>query len=210
MTARRSRNGASSSTSRLFGQITPSFSNRSSKACGFSRNRAEETSTAVPSGSSAPSGTCTKMSVMILPFLTSGINPLLERFDAEPLHRIDEKFVGALAQRKIGLDDILDHIGDFAEGDRGPDQNAKLGILVGAAADRDLIEFLAVLLDPENADMPDMVMAARVDAAGNIDVQPADQFGGVGIGKAAGQLLRDRDRTRVRQRAVIEAGAGDD
>src|ERR1700756_3329176 len=177
MTARRSRNGARSSTSRLFGQITPSFSNFSRKACGFSRNRAAETNTAVSSGSSAPSGTCTKTSLTTLPFLTSGINPLLERFDAEPLHRIDEKFVRALAQRKISFDDILDHIGDFAVRNRGPDQDTKLGVLVGATADGDLIKFLAVLLDPENADMSDMVMTARIDAAGNIDMQPADQFG---------------------------------
>src|SRR5579864_7452688 len=210
MTARRSTNGTSSSTSRLFGQITPRFSNRSSKVCRFSRNRAAETSTAAPSGSSAPSGTCTKMSVTTLPFLTSGIDPLLERFDAEPLHGIDEKFVRALAQRKISFDDILDHIGDFRERNGGPDQDTKLGVLVGAAADGDLIEFFAVLLDAENADMTDMVMAACIDAAGNIDVQPADQFGGVGIGKASRQLLPDRDRTRIRQRAVIEAGTGDD
>src|ERR1700691_2170631 len=102
------------------------------------------------------------MSAAILPFLTSGIDPLPERFDAEPLHRIDEEFVGTLAQRQIGFNDILDHVGNFTVRHCGPDQDTKFGVLVGAAADRDLVEFLAILLDTENADMADMVMAAGV------------------------------------------------
>jgi hypothetical protein len=40
--------------------------------------------------------------------------------------------------------------------------------------------------------MADMVMAAGIDAAGNVDVQPPDQIGGVVIGKAPRQFLRDR------------------
>src|ERR1700761_5686538 len=125
--------------------MTPSFAVFDSRPSGFSRKRAAETSTLPFSGSSPSSATRTKMSVAILPFLTSGINPLLERFDAEPLHRIDEQFVGALAQREVGFDDILDHVGNFAIRNRRSDQHAKLGVLVGAAADRDLVKFLAVL-----------------------------------------------------------------
>src|SRR5579883_1852975 len=106
------------------------------------------------------------MSVATLPSLTSGIDPLPERFDAEPLHRIDKEFVRALAQRKISFDDVLDHVGDFRKRNRRTDQNAKFGILIGTPADGDLIEFLAVLLYAENADMADMVMAACIDAAG--------------------------------------------
>ena len=47
-------------------------------------------------------------------FLTSGIDPLLEWFDAQPLHRIDEQFLGTVAQREIGFDDVFDHVGNFA------------------------------------------------------------------------------------------------
>src|ERR1700746_1799551 len=130
------------------------------------------------------------MSVAIFPFLTSGIDPSPQWLAAEPLHRIDEKLVGAVAQRQIGFNNVLNHVGDFAERHGGPDQNAELGILCGTAADRDLVKFLAVLLDAENADMADMVMAAGIDAAGNIDVQAADQLGGVVIGETPGQLLR--------------------
>ena len=54
------------------------------------------------------------------------------------------------------------------------EQRAELGLLVGAAAERDLVEFLAVLLDAEQADVADVMMAAGVDAAGNVDVQPPE------------------------------------
>ena len=61
-------------------------------------------------------------------------------------------------------------------------------VLVGTAADRDLIELLAVLLDAENADVADMVMAAGIDAAGNIDVQAAE-------------IVRER-RGRLKRRVI--------
>ena len=58
--------------------------------------------------------------------------------------------------------------------------------------------------------MADMVMAAGVDAAGNIDMQPPKAAGAIEILEALGDLLRDRDRARVGEAAVVEAGAGDD
>src|SRR6202021_2954242 len=136
-----------SSTLRLFGQITPVFPPRRKSVSGSSRKRAEEIRIAPSPGISASSATWTNASPEIFPFLTSGIDPLPERFDAEPLHRVDEQLIGTGAERQISLDDILDHIGDFSIGHRGSDQGADHGMLVGAAADRDLIEFLAVLLD---------------------------------------------------------------
>src|SRR5450631_3194725 len=103
-------------------------------------------------GISASSARWINGSAVIFPPLTSGIDPLLERFDAKPFHGIDEKLVGPGAQRQIGFDNVLDHVGDVAIGHRGPDQFSDLGVFVGAATDRDLIEFLAVLLDAEYAD----------------------------------------------------------
>src|ERR1700749_4941570 len=121
------------------------------------------------------------MSVAIFPFLTSGIDPLPEWFDTEPLHRVDEQLVGTGAQREISFNNILDHVGDFAVFDGGADQGADFGILVSAAADRDLVKFLAVLLDAENPDVADVMMAAGIDAAGNVDLQQPDQLGGIVI-----------------------------
>ena len=126
------------------------------------------------------------------------------------LDRIDEQFLGTVAQRQIGFDNVFDHIGNFRIGNGRADQRAHLRVLVGTAADRDLVKFLAVLLDAENADVADMVMAAGVDAAGDVDVQPPDHLGGIVIGEAPGQFLRDRDRARIGQRAVIQSRAGDD
>src|SRR5713101_6276387 len=161
-------------------------------------------------GIASSSATWTNASVVIFPFLTSGIDPLPERFDTKPLHGVNEKLVGTRAQCEVGLDNILDHVGDFAVRNSRPDQGADRGFFVGTAADRDLIEFLAVLLDAENADMADVMMATGIDATGYIDVQPPDQIGGVMIGKAPRQFLRDRDRARVGERAVIQSRAGDD
>src|ERR1700747_3402858 len=127
--------GTRSSTSRLFGQITPKLPGRRSSASRSSRNRAAETRMAPSPGSSAPSGTWTKMSVAIFPFLTSGIDPLPERFDAEPLHRVDEELFGGIAQRGIGFDNVLDHVGAFRIRHRGTDQGAHRRVLVGAPAD---------------------------------------------------------------------------
>src|SRR5579859_6947554 len=108
--------------SRLFGQITPVDSTRRESASASSRNRAAEIRIAPSSGSGASSATWTNASPDILLFLTSGINPLPERFDAKPLDRVDEQFIGACAQREIGFDDIFDHVGNFAVWHGGSDQ----------------------------------------------------------------------------------------
>ena len=50
---------------------------------------------------------------------------------------------------------------------------------------RELVEFLALLVDAEDADVADVVMAAGVDAAGDLDLELADLVLAVGIGEAA-------------------------
>ncbi len=83
-----------------------------------------------------------------------GIDALPEWLDAGPLHGVDEQFVLPFAQFDIGCGDILDDVGHLRVGHCRTDQHAELSILVGLATDRNLIKFLAVLLDAENADMP--------------------------------------------------------
>ncbi len=58
--------------------------------------------------------------------------------------------------------------------------------------------------------MPGVMMAAGIDAAGDLDLELADLVLAVEIGKASGDLLRDRNRARIGKIAIIEAGAGDD
>src|SRR4029450_2794444 len=111
-------------------------------ASGSSRKRAAGTRIAPSPGNSAPSAMCTNRSVTIIPCLTSRIAARLEWFDAQTLHRIDEQFLGTVAQREIGFDNVFDHVGHFRIGNGRADQGAHLRVLVGAAADRDLVEFL--------------------------------------------------------------------
>src|SRR5262249_54844168 len=153
---------------RSLGQITPTGASRSASSRASARKRAAVNSTGTPSGSGASSSTRTKWSSTILPALTSGIDALPEWLDAGAFHRLDEQFVRPRPQLDIGGGDILDHVGDLCVRHRGADEFAQLGVLVGLAAERDLVKFLAVLLHAENADMSDVVVAAGVDAAGNV------------------------------------------
>src|SRR5579884_2784059 len=128
---------------------------------------------------------------------TSGIDTLLERLDAGALDRTDEQLLRAVPQVEISGGDVLDHVGDLRVGHRRPDQRAERRILVGLAAERDLIKLLAVLFDAENANMADVMMAAGVDAAGNVDVQPAEIARAVEVAEPPRDLLRDRDGARI-------------
>ena len=65
-------------------------------------------------------------------------------------------------------------------------------------------------VDAKNADMADMVMAARIDAARYFQPQFADVVLAVEIGEQGTDLLRHRNRAGRRQPAIIQTGAGDD
>jgi hypothetical protein len=62
----------------------------------------------------------------------------------------------------------------FVRTEAAADDLADRGVFIRRAAERDLVELLALLLDAENADVADMVVAAGVDAAGDLDLQFAD------------------------------------
>src|SRR6266571_1656539 len=208
--ASRSRCGASSATLRLFGHITPVGASRRPSSSASARKRAAGSSTGTPSGTADSSSTRTNRSSTMRPALTSRIDALLERLDADTLDGVEENLAGPLAQLDISGHQVLDHVDDLARRHRRTDQRAERRVLVGAPADRHLVEFLAVLLDAENADVADMMMAARVDAAGYVDVQAAEAAGDVEIAEAARQVLRHRDRARIGEAAVVEPRAGDD
>src|SRR5215470_1641129 len=122
----------------------------------------------------------------------SGIDALLERLDAETLDGLNELFVRSFAQFEIGGNDLLHHVSDLPVRHGGSKQCAKLRPLVGTAPEGNLVELLAVLLDAQNANMADMMVAAGVDTARNIDVQPAEIVGKIEIAEPTGQLLGDR------------------
>jgi len=85
---------------------------------------------------------------------------------AQPPPCVDETLV-ALAFREIEVDNMFDYIGHLigvTPGEQFADRRRERRI----AAQRDLIGFLALFFEPENADRADVVMAASVDAARNL------------------------------------------
>ena len=85
-----------------------------------------------------------------------------------------------------------------------------LDIVALRAADRHLVPLAAVLVDAEDADVADMVVAAGVDAARDVQFDVADVMLEVEVVEALGDGLRDRDRLRIGQRAEVAARAADD
>src|SRR6266849_10053306 len=147
---------------------------------------------------------------MTRPFLMSGIDPLLEGLDAETLDGLHKALVRPLPQFKVCGYDLLHHIGDLPVRDGRPEQRAKFRPFVGTAAKGDLVELLAVFFDAQNADMADVMVAAGVDAARNVDVQPAKVASKIESAEPTCQLLGDRNSAGIGKAAVIEPGAGDD
>src|SRR5262249_1498901 len=116
--------------------MTPVGICRRTRSRASANTRFAGTRTAPPSGTGASSSTRTKRSSMIRPALTSRIDALLERIDADARDGIDENLVRPLAQLAIGGGDVLDHVGDLAVR-HGRTQNlAELGALVRGATDR--------------------------------------------------------------------------
>src|SRR5262245_44395986 len=190
--------------------MTPVGAWRSTRSRASAISRAAGRITGTPSGTGASSSTRTNRSSTMRPDLTSDINPLLEGIDADATDRIDEQLVRAFPQFEIGGGDVLNDIGDLAIGHRRPQNLAELGVLAGAAADRHLVELLAVLLDTEDADVADVMVAAGIDAPRDVDVQPPEIVREIEILEAPRDLLGHRDGACIGEAAIVEAGARDD
>src|SRR5207302_1895699 len=78
------------------------------------------------------------------------------------------------------------------------------------AADLDLVPLLAVLIHAEDADVAHVVVAARVHAAGNVQIELADVVLVIEIIEAPLDRFRDRNGLRICQRAEIATRAADD
>ena len=105
----------------------------------------------------------------------------------------------------------LDRVDDLVGGHGRPEDRADRRLAeVDVAAQGELVELLAVLVDAEDADVADVMMAAGVDAARDLDLQLADVVLARELGEVLGDALRHRDRARIGQRAIVQARAGDD
>src|SRR3546814_17548746 len=105
-----------------------------------------------------------------LPSLSSGIELLLEGGMADAGQGIFEALsLAALLQ--VGGNDVVDGLDHLVVGEGGADDLPERSVLVGAAAEGDLVEFLALLVDAEDADVAHVMMAAGVAAAGDLDLR---------------------------------------
>src|SRR5690606_3893092 len=126
--------------------------------------------------------------------LGSAIKGLLERRFAQATIGLDKCLVGAFASGDIGVDQRLDGLGQFLGFKSGADDLADGSLLGRVATQGDLVELAALFLNAQNADVADMVVAAGIDAARNLDLEIADLGLPLGLGKGAADFLRDRDR----------------
>src|ERR1700753_2398231 len=92
------------------------------------------------------------------------VGDVLERDDADAGIGVEEAFA-VLAQIEIGADHALDRIDDLALVEGGAQDLADARILRARAAELELVELDALLVDAQYADMPGVMMAAGVDAA---------------------------------------------
>src|SRR3970282_2179992 len=114
-----------------------------------------------------------------MPLMMTAINMLLEGFDSGAPHDVDEALFLAFALLEIDSDQLLDHVGNLLARAGRPDHLAQRRRRAGAgeplvAADRNLVPLLAVLVHAEDADVSDVVMPARIHAAGNVEIDLAD------------------------------------
>src|SRR5512138_1130637 len=129
----------------------------------------------------------------------------LERSHTDAAEGFEEALV-LVTLGDVHADDALDRIRDLVERDRRADHFAERGVFAaGRAAERDLVPLLAALIDAEDADVADGVMAAAVHAAGHLQLDLAEVVQVVEVVEALVDLLCDRDRACVRQRAEIQS-----
>src|ERR1700681_2862356 len=141
---------------------------------------------------------------------SSAIEGLVERRLAQPPIGGKKILLRTLPVLQIGIEQRLDGVDHLGAREAMADDLADRGLLVAGAGKRELIEFLALLLDAENADVADVMMAAGIDAAGDLDLELADLRLPRLAGKALGDPLRHRDGAGIGERAIVEPRTGDD
>src|SRR5258708_6861518 len=147
--------------------------------------------------------------------ISVAINPLLERFDADAMHHVDEALGIAVAALQVALDQPLDDVRHLRPRKRRAEHFAERRLhartyFTLVAADLDLVPLLAVLIDAEDADMADMMMAAGIHAAGDVEVELADVVQVVEVVEAPLDRLGHRNRLGIGELAEVAAPAGDD
>src|SRR5207248_9305172 len=130
----------------------------------------------------------------------------LERIDANAVNRVDEALV-FMTVVDVRIDQARDHVRHLLRGERRPDHLAERRVVALRSADRNLIPFRAILVYAANADVTHAMMAARIHAARDVEIELTDVMQIIEIVEAALDRLGNRYRFRVRQRAEVAARA---
>src|SRR5687767_2831256 len=125
----------------------------------------------------------------------------LEGSDADATEGIEEPFL-FLPMLDENIDDAFDGLGDVGVRDGRADHLAERRVVAaGRTAEGDLVPLLAVLIHAENADVADRVMAAAIHAARHLQLDLAEVVQVIEIVETFVDLLGERNRARVRERA---------
>src|SRR5579872_4746363 len=137
------------------------------------------------------------------------IGHVLERLHADATISVEKAFA-VLAQHQIGLHYALHSGADLVFAEARPHDVADAGIFGAGAAELELVILDALLVDAQDADVAGVMVAAGVDAARDLDLELADVVLAIEVGEALGDILRNRDRARIGEIAIVETRAGDD
>src|SRR5581483_8948134 len=138
------------------------------------RKRSSVTTTGLPSGRASPSATVSHSFGCRAPCLRIAIELLLERIETDAAVGFQEPLIGIGPLLQIDVHDGLDGIRDLVDRESRSHDLADRRIVLGRAAEGDLVKFLALLIDTKDADIAGVVMAAGIDAAGDVEPELAD------------------------------------
>src|SRR5690242_16762124 len=116
-----------------------------------------------PAAASVPACTHPSAATTARPLMSCGIHALSERLDADAAHGLQE-FLAFLASLDVDIKDARDGLGHLGLRHRRPDHLAERGDATGRTTDGDLVPLQAVLVDAEDADVPDVMVAAGIHA----------------------------------------------
>src|SRR6201996_9382960 len=207
-TERRCTSSPSSSGDSSGFRRTPMGVLRSSSEARSFRKRVSETIAPPASGSIASSATVVNVSAANASPVISGIqlfliSDVLERLHADAAIGVEEAFA-VLAGCEIIADDAFDRRTDLVDRKARSHDVADAGVFGAGAAKLELVEFDALLVDAQDADMAGVMMAAGIDAAGYLDLEFADLMLAIELLEALRNILRNRDRARVGKIAIVE------
>src|SRR5712691_5840651 len=183
MSGKRCTSAASASGPSLASSHTPSgpVSARERSSSRRASQSASGTMTSPRAGTSGNSplgprsSRCQLSATMRRSLISVAIYGFLEGFDADAVHHVDEALGVAVAAREVAIDQLFDYVRYFGTGKRRTDDLAE-GCAAArpdftlVAADLDLVPLLAVLVDAQDADVADVMMAAGIHASGNVEI----------------------------------------